>query len=152
MDLEAADFLALGIFLFAAAVCLLLWGTNRRTPALWVWTAAIVATCVPFADLHLHTHWYKVAWIPFWSGEQKASDVVANILIYMPLGFLTRRRRDAGSRYARAALGSGLLSLACEVAQLYSHSRIPSTTDIASDVIGALLGVAVSNSSRLESR
>jgi len=152
VDLEAADFLALGIFLLAAALALMLWGTGRRPAALWVWTAAIVATCVPFFDLHMHAHWYKIAWIPFWSGPQKLSDIAANILIYMPLGFLTRPQPRPAVRYTRALAGSAVLSFACELTQVFSHGRIPSTTDIVCDVIGALAGVAVSRPSRRQSR
>lgn len=143
MDLEAADYLALGIFLIAAALCLLLWGTARRRAAAWVWTAALVLTGVPFADLHAHAHWYKVAWIPFVSPPQKASDIIANILIYMPLGFLSAPG-PASRRYRTMILAAGALSFVIEATQVFSHGRIPSTTDVVSDVIGAAAGVAVS--------
>jgi glycopeptide antibiotics resistance protein len=144
MDLEAADYLALGVFLIAAALCLLLWGTHRRRAALVVWTAAIIATGVPFTNLQNHTHWYKVQWIPFYSPPVKLSDIAANIIIYMPLGFLTQPWKDVRARLKRGVIAVALLSTAIETTQLYSHSRFPSSTDIACDVIGAAIGILVS--------
>jgi len=144
LDLEAADYLALGVFLIAAALCLLLWGTNRRRAAHAVWTAAIIATCVPFTNLQNHTHWYKVQWIPFYSPPVKLTDVAANILIYVPFGFLGRPRKDLRVRFKRGVTAAALLSTAVETTQLYSHSRFPSSTDIACDVIGAAIGIAAS--------
>ena len=143
MDLEAADAAALAIFFVAAVSCALLWRAGRRGAAFAVWTAAIIATCVPFFDLHAHAHWYKVSWIPFISPPVKPSDIAANILIYVPFGFLSRPRR-LRVRVRRVAAGAAVLSFACELSQVFSHGRIPSSTDIASDVIGAAIGVAAS--------
>ena len=72
-------------------------------------------------------------------------DRIANVLLYLPLGFClflwiaTRfnRLRFAG---ARDAAGERLLSLTIEVRQVYISCRVPSLTDLMLNALGALLG------------
>lgn len=75
--------------------------------------------------------------------EQPWSGLVANILLYMPLGcFLAASRRGLPSA-ARLALAGGLglaLSLAMELAQFFDAGRITTLTDVYPNVIGALAG------------
>jgi VanZ family protein len=62
----------------------------------------------------------------------------------MPFGFLSQPRERAGARLWTVLAASALLSFGCELSQLFSHSRIPSSADIVCDVIGAAIGVAAS--------
>jgi VanZ family protein len=71
-------------------------------------------------------------------------DRIANVLLYLPLGFclflwLTTRLRRTPAVAASALLGT-LLSLSVEVAQVYISSRVPSLTDLALNALGTLMG------------
>jgi VanZ family protein len=72
------------------------------------------------------------------------SDRVANVLLYLPLGFclflwlLARLRRNRAVALT-VVLGS-TLSLAIEIAQVYISSRVPSLTDLTLNTLGTLVG------------
>lgn len=74
-------------------------------------------------------------------------DRIANVLLYLPLGFClflwlaARLRRDVA--FFIATLCGSLLSLSIEVAQVYISSRVPSFTDLALNSLGTLLGAAI---------
>lgn len=74
-------------------------------------------------------------------------DRIANVLLYLPLGFClflwlaTRLRRDVA--VAAAALLGSLLSLSIEVAQVYISSRVPSLVDLTLNALGTLLGAGI---------
>ncbi len=102
-----------------------------------LWSAVILAATVPTKDVVGHTHWQKVQWIPFRSPPVKVFDVVANIALYLPFGYtLARASADRARRWHAVVLG-GVLSLAIEWSQLYSHSRFPSVQDVLCDIVGA---------------
>jgi hypothetical protein len=102
-----------------------------------------VITLAPFAfqrpgDVHL-TLWDREG--P-WGGW---FDVVTNVAMFTPLGFVAALVRTAGAagadRGARWALGAGAAaSAAIELAQLFEPERYPSPTDVATNAIGAWLG------------
>ena len=141
---DPSDLATLLILSTASAACAILWVRCHGRAARSVWTVALVAVSVPFFDLHAHTHWAKVGWIPFVTPPIKASDIAANIVIYLPFGFLSRRRTNHVRRLLNVVAGAATLSFAMETTQLFSHSRFPSTTDIICDVVGAAAGVALS--------
>ena len=101
--------------------------------------AAIVAADFPWGQLQNHAHWYKVAWIPFVSPPVRARDVAENIVLFVPLGVmlaLTVRRHVMSATFLIATV----LACAGELTQVFSHGRIPSTTDIVCNVAGACAG------------
>lgn len=71
-------------------------------------------------------------------------DRIANVLLYLPLGFClylwlaTRLRRRAS--LLAATLFGALFSLCIEVAQVYVSARVPSLKDLALNTLGASLG------------
>ena len=70
-------------------------------------------------------------------------DFFANVLLFTPFGYLQQLR--AGLNLLRRELLSTVvaalaLSLGVEFAQVYTHNRIPSTADVLSNVMGAMLG------------
>jgi VanZ family protein len=72
------------------------------------------------------------------------SDRIANVLLYLPLGFclllwLNRRMRRAAAAVVAVIIGS-LLSLIIEVAQVYISSRVPSLMDLTLNALGTLVG------------
>lgn len=111
--------------------------------ALAIATGLIVAAVIPWGDFQGHTHWGKVGWIPFVSPPVRLSDIVANILLFFPFGAAVALN-VRGSRCVAVATASGaLLSFLGEWAQLYSHTRFPSATDLVTNTVGAALGAAV---------
>ncbi len=69
-------------------------------------------------------------------------DVVANVLLFVPLGFLYPLTRSDGRSTALArAAGLGLLLSACiEAVQVFEPQRFPSVVDLAANTAGALAG------------
>lgn len=85
-------------------------------------------------------------------------DMVANVLLFVPLGFLyplTRPHRGL-PLVARAALLGLLLSAAIEAAQLFERGRYASLVDLGTNAAGALAGAllqwAVARRIRLNAR
>ena len=71
-------------------------------------------------------------------------DRIANVLLYLPLGFclflwLGLRWHRIPSILAATALGS-LLSLSIEIAQVYISTRVPSLNDLTLNAVGTLVG------------
>ena len=109
---------------------------------LWLgWIALIVAIVVPWGDFQGHTHWGKVRWIPLVSPPIKVTDVVGNVLLYMPLGYGYVRLFRSRSAIWPGMLLAAALSVATEATQLYSHWRFPSATDVAANLLGTLGGL-----------
>lgn len=99
-------------------------------------TFILIAACVlvlavdyPWGDLQNHAH--SFIWVPL-----KASDVVLNFFLGVPMGVGAALvfRRAAVS----AAMIAGPVSIAGEWMQIYSHSRFPSVSDVALNVLGAV--------------
>ena len=103
--------------------------------------ALVVALTFPFGDMQGHTHWQKVTWIPF-TGIVRVSDLAGNLLLYVPLGICWGVGRERW-RFAAGVLTSALLSTSMEYAQVWSHWRFPSATDVTMNVMGAALGLAL---------
>jgi VanZ family protein len=80
------------------------------------------------------------AWPRYWT----AFDVVTNVLLYLPLGFLwTRRLQRLLPGAAAASLASIVatgLSLGVEILQNWLPGRVPSNLDLLGNVAGAVLG------------
>ena len=122
----------------ALLICALMRSRGHHRAAQVVWCVAILLGSVPFIDAQTHPFWTRVRWVPFWSWTIK--DVVANILLYVPLGFLFKGERHAVSTVVGFA---AVLSLAAELSQLFSPSRFPATTDVVCNMIGASAGVVI---------
>ena len=118
-------------------------GRARARLLLIVWLVLFVLLFLPWGDFQDHTHWFKVAWIPFVSRPVKPLDVIGNIAAFVPLGVLLTLALGRGSRWDwLLGLGSALLlAFGAEATQLYSHLRFPSATDLAANVAGAALGI-----------
>ena len=112
-----------------------------RRSLLWLAVAAIVAATFPW-DLRDHAHWSKVAWIPFATGIVRPTDLLLNAALYLPFGFLlaARMRRAPVVTTVVAAL---VLSSLMELAQVWSHVRFPSATDVVMNVLGAAIGASL---------
>lgn len=121
------------------------------TPRSTAWPLALLfAGLIVYASLYPFSDWrlqgvgpldFLTAPLPqYWTGF----DVGANLLGYMPLGFLfalALLRADLGRwAWPVAVLASMLLSLAVEVLQNHLPMRVPSNVDLALNTMGAVLG------------
>jgi VanZ family protein len=116
--------------LSAAAVLYPLWVLHGSLLPLSGWNDIGVS---PLAFLH-------AAWPRYWTGF----DVVANVLLYLPLGFLwtrlLQRRLPGAAAAAAASILAALLSLSIEVLQNWLPGRVPSNLDLFGNIGGAMLG------------
>ena len=130
----------------------------RKTSA-WPLSQAYVALIV-YASLYPFSGWYDQGIAPWafmtspWPKWWTAFDIVANVLGYMPLGFLValsflRRSNPGFARASNAAavavatLSSAVLSFLMESLQSYLPSRVPSNVDFALNTAGAFAGALV---------
>lgn len=106
-----------------------------------LWTGVIILLVVPWYSWQTHPHWERVQWSPVTSSF-KLRDVVGNLLLYLPLGYLARRRWPEApvGRLVGLAL---ILSLATEWTQVFSHLRFPSMRDVLLNVLGAWAGAVL---------
>jgi VanZ family protein len=131
--------LTLGAASCVAGLCVT---AGRRRAAWLTWIAALATVTLPITDFHAEPAWWRVGWVPFMSPPIKLADVVANVVLYMPFGFLGA---EEGRRNPIAAtvVAATVLSTITETSQLFSLTRFPSTTDVASNALGALVGASV---------
>lgn len=107
----------------------------------------VYASLYPFAywrDQGLASWVFLLAPLPkYWTGF----DVVANVLGYMPLGFLlalSALRTGRGDRaLAYAALACAGLSFSMESMQVFLPDRVPSNLDLALNASGGWLGAVM---------
>jgi VanZ family protein len=73
-----------------------------------------------------------------------AEDVIANILLFVPLGFLTRLTLGPRLGNLLVVLGLGVvLSGLIETSQIFLPGRFPSPIDVTTNSLGALLGACL---------
>jgi glycopeptide antibiotics resistance protein len=103
----------------------------------------IAALVVPWESFEPHSHWSRVAWVPFSTPPPvTARDLIFNVLLYVPFGYLFARLRVGGSWVVLTCLsGAVVLSCGTELLQVYSHGRFPSATDVVMNIAGAYVGL-----------
>lgn len=81
---------------------------------------------------------------------KRRADIVANLVLYVPLAFLAmgaivrdRRRAGRGVPAAAVVAGGWLVALAVEFVQVYFPPRTVSLNDLAAEAIGTVLGVGL---------
>jgi hypothetical protein len=110
----------------------------------------LIVTLIPFRFA-----WPETWRLVFYVGPV---DVLANILLFLPLGFLYRHARpNAHARPVAIAMGAGaLLSLGIETLQLFEATRDSSPVDLAANAAGTALGAAaygrLADSPRIDGR
>jgi glycopeptide antibiotics resistance protein len=121
----------------------------------------VAATTMPWSAYYVgHSHWAQVEWVPF-SRLVRPDDFLLNILLFLPFGFsfylwsvagdgraattaapasdLQARGHARRRRIASVVVAAILLSTSVELFQVYCHGRLPTTTDILSNAIGAYI-------------
>lgn len=88
------------------------------------------------------------ALIGTWQDWDGRSDLLSNILLYMPFGFLATRvwppRAPTVARVALAILAGAILSACMECAQFYDEGRVSTLGDVYANAIGATVGATAS--------
>jgi len=122
-----------------------------RTHKTSAWPLALVYLgLIVYASLYPFVQWRDqgvdpwsfllAPWPKYWTGF----DVLANVLGYIPLGFLLALSALRSGRgrwvFGLAVLPAGLLALAMETMQVYLPSRVPSNLDLLLNVAGAVFG------------
>jgi VanZ family protein len=95
----------------------------------------LAATAIP---VELRSPTYEA--LGFSVSASLVSDVLANILGYVPVGIVSW---DLGP--SRALTTAIVVAMFAETAQLFITHRDPSMVDVASNVVGAILGVAIAS-------
>lgn len=118
---------------------------------LWAaWTIVILGvTLPPFKFFVGHAHWDMVRWIPFYDHPLVLFDVIANIILFVPFGCFLKRAlsgRSGREAWILTFLLAGGISTGIEIYQIFCHNRVPSTTDIVTNLFGAIIGVLLSES------
>jgi glycopeptide antibiotics resistance protein len=148
--IEPSDITALWILACAAVVALSI--ERRHRLAAWsVWAVALVAVTAPWADFQAHCNWAHVGWIPFQSPPQKRADILANVVLYIPFGYVASVSHPLLSRRVIVSMSTAaVLSFVLETSQLFSVSRYPSATDFACDITGAAAGALLAGLASLK--
>ncbi len=118
-------------------------------PLAWLYAGLIV-----YASLYPSSGWRLPGVGPFdylllgWPRWWTRFDLIANLLGYLPLGFLLlvagiRSGRSLAVSAAGACLGGTLLSFAMETLQNYLPLRVASNVDLGLNAAGTALGVAI---------
>jgi len=92
-----------------------------------------------------------VTWAPFrfapfpvhgFSGVWSTSDLILNVVMFLPLGFLWQasRAREGSTSWWLVGVAGALLSLVIEVGQLFILERVTSVLDVATNALGAAMG------------
>ena len=106
----------------------------------------VYASLYPFADWRAPNDEAARFLFAGWPSYIVASDVVINVLAYVPLGLLlTLVCMGRVPRWAAVALGvtaATVLSFAIEFTQAYLPARVSSNVDVLTNSIGALWGAA----------
>lgn len=117
---------------------------QRWLLALWLCGMASIMT-LPWSDFQGQALWSRVTWIPFLAPVDNLRDVVLNVAVFVPFGFLLSDGRSLNRRLGiLGILGvASLLSGIGELCQVYSPSRFPSATDVVSNTLGAAGGAVL---------
>jgi glycopeptide antibiotics resistance protein len=104
-------------------------------------------TLPPFKYFVGHAHWDMVRWIPFYDHPLVLFDMIANMIVFVPFGYLLKRGLSGQSErqaWILTLLLAGGISTAIEIYQIFCHNRVPSTTDIVTNLLGAIIGILLS--------
>lgn len=115
--------------------------SRRRWAAPAVAAAVIVLATLPH-DWQAHSHWARVAWVPFLTGLVRVPDMLGNAVLYMPFGAALQWRQGRHARWPALVAGA-MLSMAMELIQVWSHDRFPSATDVVMNIVGCGFGATI---------
>jgi VanZ family protein len=118
--------------------------------------AAIIVAVILYGSLYPFTFYKPEGGIgslkhlaQSWAETPGRGDFIANIFLYLPLGFFGSLAVAGSGRTLRrillVTLTGGLLSATMELAQYYIVGRVSAADDVYANVIGTVLGAVVGN-------
>lgn len=120
---------------------------GRRLGWLLLGWLGIVVAAIVLAPFAFSTELIRTAaWEPLAATEPR--DVILNIVLFLPLGFLLERVQGGRWTVIAIALVGLVISLTIETAQLMLPGRYSAVTDIIANGLGAALGALASASVR----
>ena len=117
----------------------------RRLLVYWIGLVILLST---FPWILGSPYWEGVVWTPFHGVRHSFRllfDAWANVCLYIPLGlaFVQQRPASVGWSIVEAGMLAMLLSVGCELYQVFSPWRYPTMTDVVTNTLGALIGAAL---------
>jgi len=119
--------------------------TGRRLGGLLAGYLALVMGAITLAPFQVR---WPIELRPSWIvlDERWASDVLLNLVLFLPLGFILRRIPGGpGGIAARAPLVALVVSASIELAQLFLVGRYATVSDVVANTAGAWLGARLSD-------
>jgi glycopeptide antibiotics resistance protein len=119
--------------------------SRLKWQTLWfLWTVVIGAvTTLPWSNYVGHPHWDKVSWIPLYGRPPVVSDIIGNVVLFVPFGLFLAfwlANRPKWQLCLMVLALAGLVSGSAEYFQVFCHNRFPSATDFCANLLGALFG------------
>ena len=108
-------------------------------------TAVLLVISLPWPNFDGTPHWNSVQWVPFthlnWHRAVLA-EAALNMLAFVPVGYLSVRSFLLCRRHPLlvASFLGFVSSFTIEVYQLFCQDRVPSTSDILTNVAGTAMG------------
>jgi VanZ family protein len=116
---------------------------RRRFPPLWLyWIPVVWIVSSPWVGFTPQPQWKRVHLVPFSDPADKLTDIVGNVLLFVPFGYSVAGRRPALRSMVFAATAAAAVSVFAEASQLFSTERYPSATDVTAAMTGATAGAA----------
>jgi len=124
---------------------------RTRSPTIVAWLTIAMVALIAYGSLYPFNlkpsestlRWWQALAHLSWARAGRG-DHIANVLLYVPLGFCLGLWCDGFMRHRAsvllATICSATLSLSIEVAQVYISSRVPSLWDVTLNTVGACGG------------
>lgn len=114
---------------------------SPRLFRIWLfWFLLVWILSFPWIGFTTEPQWPRVNWVPFASPADRFRDIAANILWFVPFGYIVTRRHLNLRRVGLVVLLAAAVSVSAEATQLFSLRRYPSATDVTAAILGALAG------------
>jgi glycopeptide antibiotics resistance protein len=114
-----------------------------KVPLWGWWSLVVVVVSLPWIGCTTTPQWNRVHAVPFTDPEDSPRDLVVNVALFVPFGFLFGTRRHGAPAMVQAALAAAAVSVFAEAPQLFSTKRNPSGTDVFYAMAGAAAGAAL---------
>jgi len=115
----------------------------------------VYSTIIPFDFIfsldQINHRLHKIAWNPLYGKENNISfsDMIANIIFFMPLGILLALRKILKeyrnflwSEWLQICATGAIISFSVEILQIFTRSRYPAINDIVMNTGGTFIGAA----------
>lgn len=103
-----------------------------------LWWVVWAVFALPWAGLGTTPQWQRIEWQPFYF--MRPRDWLLNVMFFVPFGLLAAYVEWS---FRRVVATAAVISLLVEVVQVFAKGRSPSTTDVITNVAGAMVGLFV---------